>query len=514
MKHINAGARKPRTGNRKTAAEPMTGNGLFNHLYEACNILRGPVGQDSFKDYLTPLLYFKRISDVWDEETAKAMEESGGDMEYATFPEQHTFIIPDGCHWNDLRQRTENIGSAIMESMREIERCNPTTLYGVFGTFSKAQWGNKSVLDDSRLKDLVEHLSKRSLGNQDYSADLMGDAYEILLKKFADLTKAKAGEFYTPRAVVKLLVRILDPHPGETVYDPACGSGGMLIEAIHRMKNSDLSCGHIFGQEKNLTNAAIARMNLFLHGARDFNIMQGDTLRNPKIIQNGQLAKFDCVIANPPFSLDEWGAEIWESDPWGRNLWGTPSQSNGDYAWVQHMLASMKPETGRVGVVLPQGVLFRGNKDGQLRKKLLESDKLECVITLVGNLFYGAGVSACLLIFRDRKPAGRVGKVLMIDATKIFTAKRAQNELSDADVDAIYKLYAGYADVEECAKVVTMREIEAKDGTLAVNSYIARKAVAARPYCEVKAEFLAAFEAVKQAEKRFSSLLAEGGYLK
>ncbi len=514
MKRTNTPQKRSKAKNKVTTDELMTSNGLFNHLYEACNILRGPVGQDSFKDYITPLLYFKRISDVWDEEYAKALADSDNDIEYASFPEQHTFVIPEGCHWNDLRERTENIGSAIMESMREIERCNPTTLYGVFGTFSKAQWGNKSVLEDSRLKDLVEHFSKRRLGNRDYSADLMGDAYEILLKKFADLTKAKAGEFYTPRAVVRLLVHILDPQPGETVYDPACGSGGMLIEAVHRMKNSDLSCGRIFGQEKNLTNAAIARMNLFLHGARDFNIMQGDTLRDPKIIQNGALAQFDCVIANPPFSLDEWGADFWESDPWGRNLWGTPPQSNGDFAWIQHMIGSMKSETGRVGVVMPQGVLFRGNKDGQLRKKLIESDQLECVITLTNNLFYGAGVSACLLIFRARKTAGRVGKVLMIDGTNIFTAKRAQNELSDDDVDTIYKLYADYADVEERAKVVTMRDIEEKDFTLAVNSYIVKKAVSARPYSEVKAEFLTAFNAVKAAEKKFTSLLAEGGYTK
>ena len=505
----------PRKSATKSEQKPvqLTSTGLFNHLYEACNILRGPIGQDSFKDYVTPLLYYKRISDVWDEEYARAMQESGNDEEYASFPEQHAFVIPDGCHWEDLRQRTENIGSAILESMREIERCNPTTLYGVFGTFSKAQWSNKNVLDDARLKDLVEHFSKQRLGNQDYPADLMGDAYEILLKKFADLTKTKAGEFYTPRAVVRLLVRILDPKPGESVYDPACGSGGMLIEAIHRMKYSELSCGKIFGQEKNLSNAAIAKMNLFLHGASDFNIMQGDTLRNPKIIQNDKLARFDCVIANPPFSLAEWGADMWESDRWGRNIWGTPSDSNGDFAWIQHMFCSMKRGSGRVGVVMPQGVLFRGNKDGEFRKQMIQTDKLECVITLVNNLFYGAGVSACLLIFRDQKPQDRVGKVLLIDASRIYTAKRAQNELSDEDVDAIYQLYAGYADVEEQSKVVTMRELEEHDWSLAVNSYIARKQVAMRPYAEVKQEFLDAFDAVQKAEAKFTALLKDGGYI-
>ena len=497
----------------ETKENPLTSTGLFNHLFGACNILRGPIGQDSFKDYITPLLYFKRISDVWDEEYERALTESNGDEEYASFPEQHSFVIPDGCHWNDLRERTENIGSAIMESMREIERQNPDTLYGVFETFSKAQWSNKNVLDDARLKNLVEHFSRQKLGIRDYSADLMGDAYEILLKKFADLTKAKAGEFYTPRAVIKLLVRILNPQPGESVYDPACGSGGMLIEAIRQMKNSELTCGRIFGQEKNLSNAAIAKMNLFLHGASDFHIRQGDTLRDPRIIQNGALARFDCVIANPPFSLEKWGADMWESDRWGRRIWGTPSDSNGDFAWIQHMFCSMKPETGRVGVVMPQGVLFRGNKDGDFRRQMIQTDKLECVITLVNNLFYGAGVSACLLIFRDRKPADHVGKVLLIDGARIYTAKRAQNELSPEDVDRLYQLYADYRDVEEYAKVVSMREIEEHGWSLAPNSYIERKQVAMRPYAEVKQEFIDAFEAVKAAEEKFTRLLKEGGYI-
>lgn len=487
---------------------------LFNFLYEACNILRGPVGQDGFKDYITPLLYYKRISDVWDEETVLALKESGGDDEYANLPEQHRFVIPDGCHWKDLRERTENIGSAIIESMRTIERNNPTTLYGVLSTFSKAQWTNKSVLSDERLRNLVEHMSKVDLGNTQYPADLMGDAYEVLLKKFADISKSKAGEFYTPRTIVKLLVRIIAPQPGESVYDPACGSGGMLIQAAHYMNNSTLCCGRLFGQEKNVTNAAISRMNLFLHGASDFTIMQGDTLRDPRIVQNGKLAQFDCVIANPPFSLDKWGAEMWESDRLGRNIWGTPQPSNGDYAWIQHMICSMKPQKGRAAVVLPQGVLFREKKEYEMRKQLVKSDKLECVITLANNLFYGAGIPACLLIFRNSKPADRVGKVLMIDASEIYTPKRAQNELSTDDVDAIFKIYTDYKDIPEVAKVVTMRDIEEKDYTLSVSRYIERKAAEVKPYEEVKQEFLSAYQTVKSAEARFVELLGQGGYAK
>ena len=204
---------------------------------------------------------------------------------------------------------------------------------------------------------------------------------------------------------------------------------------------------------------------------------------------------------------------MWESDRWGRNIWGTPSDSNGDFAWIQHMFCSMKRGSGRVGVVMPQGVLFRGNKDGEFRKQMIQTDKLECVITLVNNLFYGAGVSACLLIFRDQKPQDHVGKVLLIDASRIYTAKRAQNELSDADVDTIYQLYADYADVEERSKVVTMRELEEHDWSLAVNSYITRKQESMRPYAEVKQEFLDAFDAVQKAEAKFMALLKDGGYI-
>ncbi len=480
---------------------------LYNFLFEACNILRGPVSQDNFKDYITPILYFKRISDVYDEETQAALDESGGDNEYALLPEQHRFVIPDGCHWIDIRERTENLGAAIVGAMRGIELANPDTLYGVLSVFSAQKWTDKKNLSDSKIRDLIEHLSTRRLGNKDYPADLMGDAYEVLLKKFADDSKAKAGEFYTPRPVVNLLIRILDPKPGETVYDPACGSGGMLIEAIHHMHHDNLCCGSIFGQEKNVVNAAIAKMNLFLHGASDFNVMQGDTLRSPKILQGSEIAKFDCVIANPPFSLEKWGATEWSSDKFGRNIWGTPSDSCGDYAWIQHMVKSMAPGNSRMAVVMPQGILFRGNEDGRIREKMIKSDLIEAIVTLGDKLFYGTGLSPCFLILRRMKPAERSARILMIDATKILTQKRAQNILSPEDVDHIYQLYLDYKDVEDYSKVVTLKEIEDKEFNLSPNRYINYHREAVRPYEEVKREFLEAIEAVKLAEQEFTRLI-------
>ena len=482
---------------------------LYNFLFEACNILRGPVSQDNFKDYITPILYYKRISDVYDEETQSALEESGGDKEYASLPEQHRFDIPDGCHWKDIRERTENLGAAIVGAMRGIELANPDTLYGVLSMFSSQKWTNKQNLTDGKIRDLIEHLSTRKLGNKDYPADLMGDAYEILLKKFADDSKAQAGEFYTPRSVVQLLIRILDPKPGESVYDPACGSGGMLIEAVHHMNHSNLCCGKIFGQEKNVTNAAIAKMNLFLHGAADFNIMQGDTLREPKILAGGELAKFDCVIANPPFSLEKWGSVEWSSDKFGRNIWGTPSDSCGDYAWIQHMIKSMGPGNSRMAVVMPQGILFRGNEEGNIRKKLVESDKVEAVVTLGDKLFYGTGLSPCFLIIRNLKPAEHSARILMIDATKILTQKRAQNILSQEDVDRIFQLYTDYKDVEDYAKVVTLDDVKAKEYNLSPNRYVDYHKEEVKPYAEVLAEFKAAIQAVKDAEAEFIRIMQE-----
>ena len=482
---------------------------LYNFLFEACNILRGPVSQDNFKDYITPILYYKRISDVYDEETQSALEESGGDKEYAALPEQHRFDIPEGCHWKDIRERTENLGAAIVGAMRGIELANPDTLYGVLSMFSSQKWTNKQNLTDGKIRDLIEHLSTRKLGNKDYPADLMGDAYEILLKKFADDSKAQAGEFYTPRSVVQLLIRILDPKPGESVYDPACGSGGMLIEAVHHMNHSNLCCGKIFGQEKNVINAAIAKMNLFLHGAADFNIMQGDTLREPKILAGGELAKFDCVIANPPFSLEKWGSVEWSSDKFGRNIWGTPSDSCGDYAWIQHMIKSMGPGNSRMAVVMPQGILFRGNEEGNIRKKLVESDKVEAVVTLGDKLFYGTGLSPCFLIIRNLKPAEHSARILMIDATKILTQKRAQNILSQEDVDRIFQLYTDYKDVEDYAKVVTLEDVKAKEYNLSPNRYVDYHKEEVKPYAEVLAEFKAAIQAVKDAEAEFIRIMQE-----
>ncbi|MBO6290027.1 MAG: SAM-dependent DNA methyltransferase [Alphaproteobacteria bacterium] len=497
----------------KAVTEETTSQKLFSHLFEACNILRGPINQDEYKSYVTPILFFKRISDVYDEETQEALETSGGDEEFASFAENHRFIIPENCHWNDVREKTHNIGSAIINAMTGIERANPKTLSGVFSSFDDANWADKSKLSDERLKDLVEHMSKIKVGNKNYSDDVMGDSYEYLIKKFADMSKKNAGEFYTPRSIVKLLINFIKPQDGDTVYDGAMGTGGMLIEAIRHMKHTQSSYGKIYGQEKNLATSAIGRMNLFLHGARDFNVVQGDTLRNPGFLKRGSLQTFDCVIANPPFSLKNWGAEAFSSDIYGRNIWGCPSDSCADFAWLQHMVSSMDPKKGRCAIILPQGVLFHGGKDGEMRQKLVESDKLEAIVTFVSGVFYSTGVSACALILNNNKPAEHKNKICLIDASNIYTPKRAQNIMTDDDIQQVCDLYADYKDVIEKCKIVTLDDIKAKDYTLSVNSYIEKKQQETIDPAVVKKEFLEALSAVTTAEDKLKRLLVEGGYI-
>jgi type I restriction enzyme M protein len=449
---------------------------LESHLWEAANILRGPVDAADFKTYVFPLLFFKRISDVHDEEYQAALGESGGDEEYARFPQNFRFQVPEDCHWSDVRAVTTNVGQKLQRAMRGIEKANPETLYGIFGD---AQWTNKDRLSDSLLRDLVEHFSRINLGNQEAHTDILGQSYEYLIKKFADATNKKAGEFYTPRMVVRLMVLFLDPREGDSIYDPTCGTGGILIEAIHHVKENHgddrTLWGKLFAQEKNLTTSAIARMNLFLHGASDFQVVRGDTLRNPAFFLGDSLATFDCVIANPPFSLEKWGDEVWSSDPYGRNFAGMPPGKSGDYAWVQHMIKSMAPKTGRMAVVLPHGALFRMGKEGEIREKILGMDLLEAVVGLGPNLFYGTGLAACILVFRQRKAKDRKNKVLIVDASKEFKTGRAQNELLPEHVAHIHQWYRNYKDVAGIARVVTLDEIAANDHNLNIPRYVEPK---------------------------------------
>lgn len=485
---------------------------LESNLWQAANILRGsPVDRTDWKSYILPLLFFKRLCDVWDEERDRMVAEYG-----EAFDDEHRFQIPEGSHWNDVRTTASHVGTAIQSAMQNISIANQDHLYGVFGD---AQWTNKERLPDALLKDLIEHFSSFNLGNGRVDSDVMGDAYEYLIKKFADATKNKAGEFYTPRSIVNLMVDILAPEEGETVYDPACGTGGMLLAAVERVRKRGgdprTFFGKLYGQEKNLTTASAARMNLLMHGVEDFTIEQGDTLRSPKFTSpSGGLTTFDVVIANPPFSLEKWGREIWESDPWGRAFAGLPSETSGDFAWVQHMVMSMAQPHGRMAVVLPQGALFRGGVEGQIRQHLLELDVIEAVIGLAPNLFYGTGLAACILVLRQRKPADRVGKLLIIDAASLFRKGRAQNYLEPEHAATICQWYQDFADVEDHARVVTLDEVEKEGGTLNISRYVLPPiGQDIPPLPEAIADFKAALRRCREAEAQLQQVMRAGGWL-
>lgn len=487
--------------------EKITLSQLEQYLSKAAWILKGPVDASDFKVYIFPLLFFKRLSDVYDEEYRNALADSDGDKEYAALPEMHRFEIPANSHWQNIRETTTNVGLAIENALRSIEQANQEYLYGIFGD---AQWSNKNKLTDALLINLIEHFSQYDLRNSQVEPDMLGQAYEYLIKHFADLTNKKAGEFYTPRSVVHLLGLILDPQAGQTIYDPACGTGGMLLECVEhiRANHQDYRTLKLYGQEKNLTSSAIARMNMFLHGIEDFDILRGDTLRSPAFFAADGLKTFDCVIANPPFSLKDWGAEVWASDPYGRNIAGVPPKGNGDMAWVQHMVKSMN-STGRMTVVLPHGALFRKGAEGKIRRQLLEQDLLEAVIGLGPNIFYGTQLAACVMVFKQNKPAATKGKVLFIDAAEQIRVGRAQNTLEPAHVQQIYDWYHGFADVENHVKVATLPDLEENDFNLNIPLYVEKHIEDNLPSVEqAMADLKQAWQASQQAEAQFKTVLA------
>lgn len=496
-----------------TTASPLSLSELEARLWDAANVLRGPIDAADFKAYIFPLLFFKRICDVWDEESQQALEASGGDVSYASFAENHRFQVPQGSHWRDVFERTENIGYALATALREIERANPDTLYGIFGD---TQWANKERLPNALMGKLLNQFHRLNLGNTSVREDVMGQTYEYLIKKFADSSNKAAGEFYTPRAVVRLMVNMLNPQARESIYDPACGTGGIPLEAVHHIRESGGEWRNLVirGQELNLTTQAIARMNLFLHGIEDFKIARGDTLQEPAFHQGDSLDQFDCVLANPPFSLKGWGAAKWETDPYGRNVFDVPTDGNADYAWIMHMLKSLRPKSGRMAVVMPLGVLFRGGREGKIRQKLIQGDYVEAVVELGPNLFYGTPIPACILVLRMEKAEQARGNVYFVDASRLFTEARAQNFMTDAQADEIHMLYRTRADRPGLSRVVPIEEIHAADYTLKLGQYLQAEATQDTLTVERALEALQEkLKAQAAAETRLVGLLRKAGHL-
>ncbi|AVF59255.1 type I restriction-modification system subunit M [Vibrio diabolicus] len=509
-----------------TAVEKISLEELKTWLWGSANIMRGTVDSSDFKNYIFGLLFLKRLSDVFDERVEAVMEEEGCSAEEAMAliqednPEQ---FVPVYARWNKLIERTENIGEYIDEAFAEIEHQNPS----LEKVLTAIQFGDKEKLSNELLTRLLRHFNQHKLGNKNlYKADLLGDAYEYLIGKFADDAGKKGGEFYTPHEVVELIVKLIDPQPGHEIYDLTCGCGGMLVESARHIKENyengtimgKPNC-KLYGQEKNLGTWAIAKLNMFLHNL-DGDIQRGDTLVNPRhtTSQNG-LMTFDRVIANPPFSQDKW----WEplelndgkivdqkgkernvkyssdlKDPFGRFGLGTAPRTKADFAFIQHMITSTKDD-GRIGVVVPHGVLFREGDEGNIRKGLLvgqdniKGDLIEGVVGLPDKLFFNTGIAAAVLIINKDKPAALKNKVIFVDASAEFGEGKAMNYLRESDIKRITTEYSkakqilvdageqtedelsellDAVTVDKYLRVVDIAEIKQNDFNLNISRYI------------------------------------------
>lgn len=492
-------------------AERMTIDELKSYLWQSAVLLRSNIDAGAYKQYIFPLMFFKRICDVYDEETEKAVAEYGDDIDLYPEEELHTFIVPKGHHWNDVRQVTEDVGRAIVTAFKEIEKANGEKMTGIFGD---GAWTNKNRLPDRLLKDLLEHFSSRSLSLANCPEDELGNGYEYLIKQFADDSGHTAQEFYTNRTVVHLMTEILQPQSGESVYDPTCGSAGMLISCIAHLKENGQEWRNIqaYGQEINQLTCAIGRMNLFLHGVEDFHIVNDDTLKNPAFIEHGQLQQFDIVLANPPYSIKQWDRGAFENDKYGRNFLGTPPQGRADYAFLQHILKSLKPRTGRCAILFPHGVLFR-DEENDMRKKLVESDLVECVIGIGKNLFFNSGMEACIMICRTNKPIERRGKVLFINAKHEITRRNSESFLEDSHIEKIASTYHNFTEVPGFSGIGSIEDIQSNNSKLSIPLYVGTSIAGEETAIEMEDALAAWMDNLAVTHREYDALveLLEGG---
>jgi type I restriction enzyme M protein len=461
----------------KTVIQKVSQNEINSILWKACDTFRGTIDASEYKNYLLVMLFLKYISDAWAEHYAELKARYGDDDERIRRRlDRERFVLPEGCSFTDLyRQRNEsNLGEIINKALEEIEEANKSKLQRVFRNIdfnSEANLGQTRERN-TRLKMLLEDFANPKLDlrpSRIGNLDIIGNAYEYLIANFAAGAGKKAGEFYTPAEVSELIAEIIQPQPGERISDPACGSGSLLIKCANHIQRQGSSDFSLYGQEINGGTWALAKMNMFLHGVDSARIEWGDTIRNPKLLEDDQLMRFEVVVANPPFSLDKWGADDVASDRFKRFERGLPPKSKGDYAFISHMVETASLTSGRVAVVVPHGVLFRGSSEGKIRQALIEENLLDGVIGLPANLFFGTGIPAAILVFKRNKEGE---SVLFIDASREYHAGKNQNRLRQQDIEKIARTYQERQTVEKYAYLASPDEIRENDYNLNIPRYV------------------------------------------
>ena len=463
---------------------------LKRFLWDAATHLRGQIDAAGYKEYIFPMLFFKRISDVYDEQYDGYVHEGG--VDYANEQAKDLAIhIPDGAHWDDVRRVTENVGQALVQAFIDIEQANPARkvggrmvggLEGIFGP--KDGWTNKNKMPDHVITSLIEDFSRYNLSLSHCPADEMGQAYEYLIGKFADDAGNTAQEFYTNRTVVQLMAEILQPQPDESIYDPTCGSGGMLVKCLDYLRNKgeEWQGVHVYGQEINGLTSSIARMNLYLNGVEDFSIACADTLSAPAFTEGSKLKTFDVVLANPPYSIKEWNRTAFEHDKWGRNFLGTPPQRFADYAFIQHILRSMSERDGRCAILLPHGILTRLGEESSIRESLVKTDLVDTIISIGKNLFYNSPMEACILICRSSKPQVRKGRILFINAKDWVVRENAESYLTPENIRNIVRLYESFSNIAGRCQVVSNQQISENNFSLSTVLYVQNQ-VSEKSFC-------------------------------
>ena len=510
---------------------------LENWLLDAANTIRGASDAPKFKDFILPLIFYKRLSDVFDDEFAKQVEVFGSEEDARNIIESDNedalksgrnpivrFYIPQEYHWKALRNHPADghLGEFVTEAMREVARLNPL-LQGVLDVkdFNESQSGQRT-LDEERLEALIEVLSRHRLGLQDTEPDILGRAYEYLLRKFAEGQGQSAGEFYTPKEVGELMAHLLNPKPYSTIYDPACGSGGLLIkgrlqfEEMHPDEKSQAP--QIYGQELTPTTYAMAKMNAFLHDFIGADIQIGDTFRNPRFVANNSaLQRFDYVVANPMWNQKEYNDAFYESDNWERFSYGIAPSSSADWAWVQHILASLQ-ENGRAAIVLDTGAVSRGsgsnqtNRERDIRKKFVEADLIEGVVLLPENLFYNTSAPGIVLLLNRSKPSERKEQLLLINLSKHFEKGKPKNILTDDGINVAAEVYQAWESREKLSTVITLEDAQKTDYNLSPSQFVdVGDKVEHRPVNEIWVDLTEARIAREKADKMLEDVLAQLG---